>query len=107
MYTCQNATLLEITCHGSYKPTIIFIRHVQTEQTEIRFYRLCTGRNSYRCFCVELVKLLLVPRYSVDIFHILVLQEYWVVTENRIPLKLMLGGMKIVALSISSHEQTQ
>ena len=39
--------------------------------------------------------------------HILVLQEYWVLTETRIPLKPMLGGVKIVALSVSSHEQTQ
>ena len=41
-------------------------------------------------------------------FHLLVLQEYLVLTENRIPLKPLLGGMRrIVALSISSHEQTQ
>ena len=52
-----------------------------------------------------------VQRYSVDIFHILVLQEYWVLTESRIPLKQGKGGggggMRIVALSISSQEQTQ
>ena len=39
-------------------------------------------------------------RYSVDIFfHI---QEYWVLTESRIPLKpvLQVGGMGIVALSL-------
>ena len=40
-------------------------------------------------------------------FHILVLQEYWVLTERRIPLKPVLGGVRIVALCISSHEQTQ
>ena len=28
-------------------------------------------------------------------------------TESRIPLKPVLGGVGIVALSISSHEQTQ
>ena len=28
-------------------------------------------------------------------------------TESRIPLKLVLGGVRIVALSIRSHEQTQ
>ena len=54
---------------------------------------------------VELVKLL------IDIvsifFKILVLQEYWVLTESRIPLKLVLGGVRIVAPSISFHEQTQ
>ena len=33
------------------------------------------------------------------------LQEYGVLTESRIPLKLVLGGVRIVALSISSHEQ--
>ena len=40
-------------------------------------------------------------------FHILVLKEYWVLTERRIPRKPVLGGVKIVALSISTHEQTQ
>ena len=40
-------------------------------------------------------------------FHILVLQEYWVLKESRIPLKPVLGGVRIVALSISSQEQTQ
>ena len=39
--------------------------------------------------------------------HIPALQEYWVLTENRIPLKLVLGGVRIVALSVSFHEQTQ
>ena len=38
-------------------------------------------------------------------FHILVLQEYWVLVKSRIPLKPMLGGMIIFALSISSHER--
>ena len=28
-------------------------------------------------------------------------------TESRIPLKLVLGYVRIIALSISSHEQTQ
>ena len=68
---------------------------------------LFRGRNSCRCYCVELVKLLPVHRYSVDIFHILVLHEYRVLMENRIPIKPVLVGMRIVALSISSHEQTQ
>ena len=36
-------------------------------------------------------------------FHILVLQEYCVLRESRIALK----GVRSVALSISSHEQTQ
>ena len=40
-------------------------------------------------------------------FHILVLQQYWVLMESRIPLKPVLRGIRIVALSISSYEQTQ
>ena len=42
-------------------------------------------------------------------FHIMVLQEYWVLTEGRVPLKSVLGDVRfrIVALAISSHEQTQ
>ena len=36
-------------------------------------------------------------------FHIQVLHEYWVLTESRIPLKPVLGGVRIVALSISSY----
>ena len=73
------------------------------------FSRLFRGGNSCRPLChVELVKLLPVHRYIVLIFfHILVLQEYWVLTESRILLKPVLGGVRIVALSISSHEQTQ
>ena len=50
------------------------------------------------------------PRTSIShkiIFLIPVLQEYGVLTESRIPLKPVLGGVRIVALSISSHEQTQ
>ena len=40
-------------------------------------------------------------------FHILVLQKFWVLTESRIPLKSVLVVVRIVALSINSHEQTQ
>ena len=72
------------------------------------FSRLFRGRNSCRLLChVELVKLLPVHGYSVDHLHILVLHEYWVLTESRILLKPVLGGVRIVALSISSHEQTK
>ena len=57
---------------------------------------------------MELVKLLPVHRYSVDIFfQILLLPEYRVLTESRIPLKLVLGGVGIFAISISSLEQTK
>ena len=38
-------------------------------------------------------------------FHTLVLQEYRVLTESRISLKLVLGGVRIVALSISSQDR--
>ena len=40
-------------------------------------------------------------------FHIVVLREYWALTKNRKLLKLVLGEVRIVALSINSHEQTQ
>ena len=38
------------------------------------------------------------------LFHILVLDEYWILKESRIPLKPVLGGVRIVALSITSHD---
>ena len=42
--------------------------------------------------------------YIVLIFlHILVLCEFWVLTESRIPLKLVLQGVRIVAYSIIFH----
>ena len=74
-----------------------------------RYSRLFRGRNSCRCFCVEVVKLLPVRQYTVELifFHILVLQEYWVLVESRIPLKQVLEGVNIFALSVSSHAQTQ
>ena len=52
-----------------------------------------------------MVELLPVHQYSVDFFfQILVLQEYWLRSENRIPLRPVLLVMRIVALNISSHE---
>ena len=48
------------------------------------------------CFCVELVKLLPVNWYNVDIYHILVLQEYWVLTDSRIPLNPVLGAWELL-----------
>ena len=70
------------------------------------FFRLFRGRNS--CYCVvELVKLLPVHRYSVDNFHILDILEYLILAESRLSLKLVLGSVRIIALSNSSHEQTQ
>ena len=41
------------------------------------------------------------------VFHNLVLQEYLVLTESSITLKPVLGGLRIIALSITSHGQTQ
>ena len=49
----------------------------------------------------------LTSRKGLIFFHILVLQVYWDLTESRIPLKPVLGGVRIVALVIISHEQTQ
>ena len=36
--------------------------------------------------------------------HILVLQECWALRKSRIPLKQVLGGVRIVALAEISHE---
>ena len=69
----------------------------------ILFSRLFRDRNSCCCFCVELVNYLSVHRYCVTVlifFHILALREYWVLTESRIPLKSVLGGVRIVASTI-------
>ena len=54
---------------------------------------------------MELVKLLPVHRYSVDIFS----YADGVLTEIRIPLKLVVHvrDVRIVALFISSYEQTE
>ena len=41
---------------------------------------------------LELVKHFPVHGYSVDIFHNLVLREYWALRESRTPLKLVLGA---------------
>ena len=47
------------------------------------------------------------PSAKYFFFHFLVLQEYWVLKESRIPLKPVVGSVIMVALSISSHKQTQ
>ena len=56
--------------------------------------------NQYICIyvriCIDKVLIL---------FHILVLWEYWGLTENRIALKLVLMGIRIDALHISSLKQ--
>ena len=89
-------------------PGILACVKNKLQQKRIRS-RLIRGRNVQLSLCrVELVKLLPGHRYSVDIFfHISVLQFHWVLTESRIPLKLVLEGVRIVALSNISHEQTQ
>ena len=56
---------------------------------------------------VELVILHSVYRYSVDSFSCSGPSGYWVLMESRIPLKPMLGGVRIMALSISSREQNK
>ena len=55
----------------------------------------------------ELTKIESPPRNELQAQSELVLQECWVLTESRILLKPVLGGMRIVATSISFHEQTQ
>ena len=56
---------------------------------------------------MELVKLLPVHQYSVEIFSYSGPSGILGSDESRIQLKPVLGGVKIVALSICSHEQTQ
>ena len=56
---------------------------------------------------MELVKVLLVHRYSVDIVSYSGPSgTLGSDVESRIPLKPVLGGMRIVAFPINSHEQT-
>ena len=59
------------------------------------FYRFKKSQQLVLC-CVELVKRLPVHRNSVDIFHILILQEYLVLMESRIPLKPVLGACELL-----------
>ena len=71
----------------------------------ICFSRLFRCHNSCRCFCVELVKLLPVHRYSVDFFFI-----FWSLLgsdRKQNTAKAGARGVRIVALSISSHELNQ
>ena len=56
---------------------------------------------------MELVKLLPVHQYSVEIFSYFGPSGILGSDESRIPLKPVLGGVRIVALSICSHEQIQ
>ena len=46
-------------------------------------------------------------KYVLIFFHVLVLQEYWILAEDRIPLKLVLECVRVVVFSINSYEQTQ
>ena len=71
-----------------------------------KYIRLFRSRNSCQASMrhVGLVELLPANRYSVDSFHNLILQEFWVLTERKILLKPVLGA-RILALSISSHQQ--
>ena len=49
---------------------------------------------------MELVKLLIGIDIVLIVFHILVLQEYWILMESRIPIKPVLGGLRIVELPL-------
>ena len=49
---------------------------------------------------MELVKLLPCIDIVLIFFHVLILQEYWALMESRMPLKLVLWDVRIVALSI-------
>ena len=75
--------------------------------------KIILSRSNFVAYLAIQFYLLLSPYLSyIDIvlkfFHILVLQEYWVLSESRIQLKsVLVGGVIILALSISSHEQTQ
>ena len=66
-----------------------------------------TGSQQLSLFLCGVDKFLPLHRYSVDMFHILVFQGYWVLMESRISLKPVIEDVRIVALSIRSHEQTQ
>ena len=71
------------------------------------FLRVFRGRNSCRCFYVELLKLPSEHRYSVDIFfHILFYQEYWVLMESKIRRKPVPDGVRIVALMNRLNKQS-
>ena len=56
---------------------------------------------------MELVKLLPIHRYSVDIYSYSGPSGILGSDRSRILLKPLLGGVRIVAFSINSHEQTQ
>ena len=56
---------------------------------------------------VELVKLSLYIDIVLRFSHILAIWKYFVLAESTIPLKPVVGGVRIVELSIRSHEQTQ
>ena len=61
-----------------------------------------SGRNSCRCVASELVKLLPVHRYCVDIFSYSGPSEYWDLAESRIPLKAVLGAPTIESIRTES-----
>ena len=57
VYTCQNATLLEITCHGSFyfstekwQCFLLFIRNISLSSQVLRFVLITKLRNSWKCF---------------------------------------------------------
>ena len=68
--------------------------------------RFVTSDNGLHCLYMTHEKASSCIDIVLIFFHILVLLEYWVLTESRIPLKPVLGDVRIVALFISLHEQT-
>ena len=72
----------------------------------MRFSRLFRGHNSSLC-CVELIKLLPEHRYSIDIFSYAGPSGLLGSDGMQNTTCVSARGMRIVALSISSHEQTQ
>ena len=82
---------------------IAFLYHVRTESQILN--KDTSG--TMKCSILLPASVFKKNNYIVDIFHVLVLQEYWVLMESRIPLKPVLWGVGIVAHSIRSHEQTQ
>ena len=69
--------------------------------------RLFRGCNSCRISVWSWLNFSACIDIALIVFHILVLQEYQVLVKSRIPLKPVLRGIRIAALSISSHDQTQ
>ena len=80
-------------------------QEVQTIDNSVVFVHE-QGRNSCRYFSVEFVKLLLMHRYSVDIYSYSCLSGILGSDVKQNTTYAGARSARIVALSISSHEQT-